>query len=66
MKVFHAPTGMGDLDLTAMLEVLQNNAPEPANLPLCIETIPPLDVDPGLWVGRCIDNAREMFSKYLT
>jgi sugar phosphate isomerase/epimerase len=64
-RIFHAPTGMGDIDMAQILDILQRNAPDPTNLRLCIETVPPLDVDPGLWVDRCIANTRKMFSSYL-
>ena len=62
----HAPTGQGDLPLREMLEVLQNSSPDPENLRLCVETVPPLEVDPGMWVRKCVSNVREMFGDYLT
>jgi sugar phosphate isomerase/epimerase len=62
----HAPTGLGDIDLAQILGILQREAPDPENLRLLIETVPPLEVDPGLWVRKCVSNVREMFGEYLT
>ena len=62
----HSPTGEGTLPLGEILEILQNGSPDPDNLRLLIETVPPLESDHGIWVKRCIDNAREMFGEYLT
>ena len=61
----HAPTGQGDLPLGEMLDILQHSSPDPENLRLCIETVPPLEVDPGMWVRKCVSNVREMFADYL-
>ena len=65
-KISHAPTGQGDIDLPQILEILQRDSPDPDNHRLCIETVPPLEVDPGLWVRKCVSNVREMFGQYLT
>ena len=65
-KFSHAPTGQGDIDLPQILEILQRSAPDPETLRLCVETVPPLEVDPGLWVRKCVSNVREMFARYLT
>lgn len=62
----HAPTGQGDLPLGEMLDILQRHSPDPENLRLLIETVPPLEVDPGMWVRRCVDNVRDMFGEYLS
>ena len=65
-KFSHAPTGQGDIDIPQILDILQRNSPDPDNLRLCLETVPPLDVDPGMWVRKCVSNIREMFAEYLT
>ena len=65
-KFSHAPTGQGDIDLPEILRILQRESPEPEHLRLCIETVPPLEVDPGMWVRACVGNVREMFGEYLT
>jgi sugar phosphate isomerase/epimerase len=62
----HAPIGQGDIELSRILEILQSDAPDAERLCLCIESVPPLEVDPGLWVRRCIDNTREKFGKFLS
>ena len=64
-KFNHAPIGEGDLELSSILEILQRHAPDAERLRLCVESVPPLTVDPGLWVRRCIDNTREKFGGFL-
>jgi sugar phosphate isomerase/epimerase len=40
-RIFWAPLGRGDIELERILAVVQAQAPDPANLPLCLEVAPP-------------------------
>ena len=62
---YHAPIGEGNVDLSGILETLQNHAPDPENLPLCIESVPSPEVNPDEWIKRSINNIQVLFGKYL-
>ena len=65
-KVMWAPIGRGTVPVGEILEILTQKAPDPDNIPLCIETAPNPDHDPDLWVKMGIDFMRANFEKYLT
>lgn len=64
-QIFWAPVGQGDVPMKAILDVLQENAPDPENLILCIETAPPPETDPDPWVRSGIRWVRETIPSYL-
>jgi sugar phosphate isomerase/epimerase len=63
---FHAPIGYGDVEVGPILEILAARAPDPANLPQCLEVIPLADYDPDLWMRMSIDWLRERYPRLWT
>ncbi|MBI2505519.1 MAG: sugar phosphate isomerase/epimerase [Candidatus Latescibacteria bacterium] len=61
-----APLGRGTVPVGEILEVLAGKAPDPDNLPLCLEIAPLPDQDPDLWVKMSIEHMRSHFGEYLT
>ena len=64
-KVLWAPIGRGTVPVGEILEILNQKAPDPVNMPLCIETAPPPDHDPDIWVKMGVDYVRSEFGSYL-
>ena len=58
---FHAPIGSGDVEVGQILEILAANAPDPENLPQCLEVIPLAEYDPDLWMRMSIDWLRTTY-----
>ncbi len=65
-KIFLVPLGRGQIDLETIMEILQEQAPDPENLRLCIEAIGPWEQDSDLWVRENIRYIREHFTQFLT
>jgi sugar phosphate isomerase/epimerase len=65
-RILWAPIGRGDLELASVLAVLQAEAPDPYNLPLCLEVAPPHDHDPDPWVRGSLEHVRAQFGGFLT
>jgi sugar phosphate isomerase/epimerase len=63
-RILWAPIGRGDLDLEAVLEVLQAEAPDPRSLPVCLEVAPPHDHDPDQWVRGSLDHVRAHLGRF--
>lgn len=60
-----APLGRGTVPVGQILEVLAREAPDPPELPLCLEIAPLPDQDPEVWVRMSIDTMRTSFGSYL-
>ncbi len=54
-RVFWAPLGRGDVPIAEIVALLEAEAPDPANLPVCVEVAPPPDHDPEVWMRSSID-----------
>jgi len=64
-RILWAPIGRGDLELESVLELLHAEAPDPDNLPLCLEVAPPHDHDPDPWVRGSLEHVRARFGRFL-
>jgi sugar phosphate isomerase/epimerase len=66
-KVIGAPLGNGHVKARAILEILRARAPDPANLPLVVETHwVPSNEDPALWSDASVAWAQENLRDFLT
>ncbi|MCK5327165.1 MAG: hypothetical protein KAR36_01065, partial [Candidatus Latescibacteria bacterium] len=65
-RIMWTPLGAGTVPVGEILEVLQQNAPDPDRLPLCLEIAPLPDQDPDRWVRMSIEAMHTDFGKYLT
>ena len=65
LRVEHAPIGRGDIDLPEIVRILSNTASEPEEIRVCVETVPPLAVDPGMWVAESVTGARHILSEHV-
>ncbi len=65
-KIMWSPLGCGTVPVAGILEVLQKNAPNPDNLPLCLEIAPLPDQDPDIWVKMSISHMRTHLGSFLT
>ncbi len=54
-QFFHAPVGYGSVEVAEIMEILQQNAPNPDYLPHCIETCCLPQYDPQLWMKLTIE-----------
>jgi sugar phosphate isomerase/epimerase len=63
-RILWAPIGRGDLELERVLEVLQSEAPDPSNLPVCLEVAPPHDHDPDQWVRGSLAHVRGQLGRF--
>ena len=54
-QFFHAPVGYGSVEIAEIMEILQQNAPDPDYLPHCIETCCLPQYDPQLWMKLTIE-----------
>ena len=66
-QFFHAPVGYGSVEIAEIMEILQQNVPDPDYLPHCIETCCLPQYDPQLWMKLTIEwleaNCAEYFPK---
>lgn len=65
-RIFWAPIGRGNIELEQILTVLQMEAADPAQLPLCLEVAPPHEHDPDVWVRDSLDYVRQHLRRFLT
>jgi sugar phosphate isomerase/epimerase len=63
-KVFGAPLGHGHVDLGTIFDILWKDAPDPENLPHCMELHNPPNVDVDVWVREAVKFLREQFGHY--
>ncbi len=54
-QFFHAPVGYGSVEIAEIMEILQQDAPDPEDLPHCIETCCLPQYDPQLWMKLTIE-----------
>jgi sugar phosphate isomerase/epimerase len=54
-RVTWAPLGRGHVPIAEILDLVQEEADDPVNMPVCIEVAPPPDHDPDVWVRASID-----------
>ena len=54
-QFFHAPVGYGSVEIAEIMEILQQNAPDPDELPHCIETCCLPQYDPQVWMKLTIE-----------
>ena len=66
LRVEHAPIGRGDIDLSEIMRILDHTARKPEAIRVCVETVPPLAVDPGMWVAESVKGARQIIEPFLT
>ena len=64
LRVEHAPIGRGDIDLPEIVRILSSTASEPEGIRVCVETVPHLAVDPGLWVAESVKSARRILADH--
>ena len=65
-RVFWAPLGQGDVPIAEILALLQEEAPDPDNLPVCLEVAPPPDHDPDVWMRSSLDWLRSTCGTYFS
>jgi sugar phosphate isomerase/epimerase len=65
-RIFWAPLGRGHIDFERILSIVQAQAPDPANLPLCLEVAPPPDDDPDLWLRDSLAWVRQNLGHFLS
>ena len=65
-RIFWAPLGRGDIELERILAVVQAQAPDPANLPLCLEVAPPPDADADVWLRDSLAWVRQNLARFLS
>ena len=53
-RILWSTVGDGSVDIDAILRILLAEAPDPTNLPHCLEICPLPDQDPELWVRKSI------------
>ena len=63
-RVFWAPLGQGDVPIAEILALLQEEAPNPRELPVCLEVAPPPDHDPDAWMRSSLDWLRSTCGTY--
>lgn len=63
-RVYWAPLGQGDVPIAEILALLQEEAPDPENLPACVEVAPPPDHDPDVWLRSSVDWLHEQCGEY--
>ena len=64
-KRFWAPVGQGDVPMEAIMHVLHDGVADPDNMLLCVETAPPPQMDPDIWVRSGIRWLRDTIPSYL-
>jgi sugar phosphate isomerase/epimerase len=63
-RILWAPIGRGNIALEQILDILQAHAPDPAQLPVCLEVAPPHDHDPDLWVRDSLSYVRGNLGRF--
>ena len=63
-QFFHTPVGYGSVEIADIMEILQQNAPDPGYLPHCIETCCLPQYDPQLWMKLSIEWLETHCAKY--
>lgn len=54
-RFFHAPIGYGNVEIAEILEIFQQNSPDPDSISHCIETCCRPEYDPQLWMKLSIE-----------
>lgn len=65
-RILWAPIGRGNIELEQILTVLEAEADDPAQLPLCLEVAPPHEHDPDVWVRDSLEYVRRHLGRFLT
>jgi sugar phosphate isomerase/epimerase len=65
-QIHWAPVGRGSVDIDQILPILQESAPDPVNLRLCLEVAPLPEHDPDQWVAASVAHVRERYGRFLT
>ena len=63
-QFFHAPLGYGNVEIPEILEILQQNAPDPDSISHCIETCCLPQYDPQLWMKLSIEFLETECARY--
>ena len=63
-QFFHAPLGYGNVEIPEILEILQQNAPDPDSISHCIETCCLPQYDPQLWMKLSIEFLETKCARY--
>ena len=63
-QFLHAPLGYGNVEIPEILEILQQNAPDPDSISHCIETCCLPQYDPQLWMKLSIEFLETECARY--